>query len=259
MLRQIQSVQHPLVKHLVKVRQIRDYRYDHGSCVVEGVKLVHELCKKMTPISILALREELLPQKYNSDTTYIVPEPVMNKASGLLHPEGLMAEFPLPPFKPLKGKRFILALDGINDPGNLGALLRSALAFGWEGVFLFNDTCDPFNEKAIRAAKGATFQLQLFQGEQEDLESLLHENKAQAVVADLEGTPFSDIQFPDGIVLVLGNEAHGPSKSIRQSSKKITIPMSGEMESLNVAVAGGILMQALRSGSSKQKGKNEKK
>lgn len=247
MLRQIQSLQHPLVKHIVKIRQIRDYRYDQGTCIVEGMKLVHELCATSKPLAIFALREDLLPEKYNPETTFIVSEAVMDKASGLIHSEGILAEFPLPPFRALDDLKYILVLDGINDPGNLGTLIRTALAFNWEGIFLTHDSCDPFNEKAIRAAKGATFQLPIFHGTAQDLEQLIQKSGMPAVVADLEGTSFEELKFPNGVALILGNEAHGSSLSENQTFQKITIPMSGKIESLNVSIAGGILMQGLHS------------
>lgn len=246
MRKEIQSLHHPLIKHLVKVRQNSDYRYDHQTCVVEGVKLVHELCRTTIPKVILAVREELIPPNVSSGDVFIVSEEVMDKASGLQNPEGILAEIDLPSFKSLNGKRFLIALDGINDPGNLGAVLRTALALGWEGAFLFNHCCDPFNEKAVRAAKGATFRLPLYEGTEMELVELIQKNCADGIVADLEGTYFHDIPGSKKIVLILGNEAHGPSTSISKVCKKVSIPMPGEMESLNVAVAGGILMYGLR-------------
>jgi TrmH family RNA methyltransferase len=117
---------------------------------------------------------------------------------------------------------------------------------GWEGAFLVGEGCDPFNEKALRAARGATFRLPLRTGSWDELQALATENHWVPLVADLDGkAPSSFHEIKQGI-LVLSNESHGPSDAALRFCQKVSIPMSGKMESLNVAVAGGILMYALK-------------
>lgn len=246
MSKEITSLQHPLVKHLVKLRQNRDYRYEQKMCVVEGIKLVRELSEKIAPKVILTKCAKLIPSHISSEAVFLTSDAVMSKISGLQNPEGIIAEIPIPPFESLTKKRYILGLDSINDPGNLGTLLRTAFAFRWEGVFLLNDCCDPFNEKALRAAKGATFHLPLGIGRTADLEHLIENSKIKTVVADLKGTPFQNVDSSKGLLLILGNEAKGPAQWIKQKYETITIPMEKNTESLNVGVAGGILMYGLR-------------
>lgn len=246
MIKNITSVQHPLVKHLVKLRQNRDYRYDHHRLIVDGITLVSELGRTTRFKTIVTRDELLIPLGVEADEILVVNDSVMKKISGLQSPEGIIAEIDMPKPASLDGKKRLIVLDGVNDPGNLGALLRSALAMGWEGAFILNESCDPFNEKAIRAAKGATFRLPLAWGSWDDLEKLIKKNKLTCLVADMEGEKIDDIETSNNIALILGNEARGVSVEAKQSGKQVTIEMIGDMESLNVAVAGSIIMYVLR-------------
>lgn len=245
MVKRIASVQHELVKHLVKLRKNHDYRVDHQTLIVDGIKPVNEICGKMKAKTLVAWDETLIPSGAKADEVVLVNENVMKKISGMQNPEGLIAEIPMPKPASFKGKLHIIVLDGVSDPGNVGTLLRTALALGWDGAFIVEESCDPFNEKAIRAARGATFRLPLAWGKWEQIEKLVKENKLEPLVADLEGAPLGDIKAKGGVLLVLGNEAHGPSKEAKKLCRPVSIPMGGDMESLNVSVAGGIMMYAL--------------
>ncbi|KAL8109210.1 hypothetical protein AgCh_025342 [Apium graveolens] len=151
----------------------------------------------------------------------------------------------------------VLVLDGIQDPGNLGTLLRSAMAFGWGGVFLLPGCCDPFNDKALRASRGASFQLPVVSGDWIHLEALKNELQMKILAghpADddnhksvtLLSRMFADSLADKKICLVLGSEGNGLSKKSRQEAELVAIPMTGEFESLNVSVAGGILLYMLQ-------------
>lgn len=246
MLKQVTSLQHPLVKHLVKLRKNSDYRHEHHATLIEGVKFVSEICQTLQPKTLLACDESLIPKKLKAENVIIVSEDILKKISGLKAPEGVLAEIALPKMDSLQNKKYIIALDRINDPGNMGTLLRTALALGWEGAFILEDSCDPFNEKAIRAAKGATFRLPLAIGNWKLLHEVIKKNKLHPIAADLHGKKPSSEISKEGIVLVLSNEAHGLSNEAKEICEKVTIPMPGPMESLNVSVAGGILMHVLK-------------
>jgi TrmH family RNA methyltransferase len=226
------------------LRQNRDYRYDHQSLVIEGVKLVREVGGHLRLKTLLVQDETLIPKGVKADETLVVTEAIMNKISGLHSPEGIIAEVAMPAPSKLKGKR-ILAFDGVSDPGNVGALLRTALALGWDGAFILEDSCDPFNEKAIRSARGATFKLPLAWGNWEQLQMLIKDNQLSPIVADLEGESLDTFKSKKGVLLVLGNEGHGPTSHAKELCKPVTIPMPGEMESLNVSIAGAIMMYTL--------------
>ncbi len=239
------SLQNPLVKHWVKLRENKTYRQTQKTALISGKKLVEEIGKIFPLLSLIILVDTPLPSVFKKSTVYRVTEEILKKVTGLAQPEAIAAEVPLPSLQHLKGKNKIVALDQISDPGNLGTLVRSALALGWEGVFLLPGCVDPFNEKAIRASKGGVFSLPMQTGSWEELEKLIHSNKLRPYVADIEGIPFFTLTYPKKLLLVLGNEAHGPSLKGKQAGEKITIPMKEKMESLNVAVAGGILMHYL--------------
>lgn len=246
MVRRITSVQHELVKHLVKLRQNHDYRVDHQSLVIDGIKLVTETGRSLRPKVLVAWDESLLPKGMDADDIIVVSENVMKKISGMSTPEGLLAEIPMPQSASFKGKNYIIALDRVGDPGNVGTILRTALALGWEGVFFLNESCDPFNEKALSAARGATFRLPLAWGSWEMLTKIIQENQLSPIVADLKGIRLQDVALKDGVCLVLSNEAQGASQDAKKFCQSVAITMTGDMESLNVAVAGGILMYGLK-------------
>ena len=243
---EIKSLQNALVKHWTKLRQNRDYRYDHLSLIVEGKKMVEEALAFLEPIAVVFSDPAKIPANYQgpSEKLYQVTQPIMEKISGLKTPEGLLAEFKMPGNQPFKAAENLLVLDGVNDPGNIGTLLRSALAFGWKDVFFLENSCDPFNEKSLRAARGAIFHLNIHYGNWEDLKDLIRTYHFTPIVAELKGTPFEQMK-KGKYLLVLGNEGQGPSERSLQECQKIHIPTSPNVESLNVAVAGSILMQAL--------------
>jgi len=228
----IASTQNPLIKHVVKLQKDRSYRYEKRQVVIEGRKMVEEVSPLLHVFSTEAV----------SGATLVAPE-VMTKISSVKSPEGVVAIAEMPPFSLLTHLNKILVLEGIQDPGNLGTLLRTALAFEWKGAYLLGDCCDPYNDKALRSAKGATFCLTLHSGDQTHLKQLA--NSHQILVADLEGTSPENVKIQDRRLLILGSESHGISPETASLGQRVTLPISQEMESLNVAVAGGILMYSL--------------
>lgn len=151
----------------------------------------------------------------------------------------------------------ILVLDGIQDPGNLGTLLRSAVAFGWDGAFLLPGCCDPFNEKAVRASRGASFQLPLVSGTWSHLQSLVNGFQMKILAGSpgskTESKPVSCLSHElariltnTKVCLVLGSEGSGLSKEAHEACELVNIRMAGAFESLNVSVAGGIFLFMLQ-------------
>lgn len=238
--RVITSLQHPLVKHLVKLRIDRHYRYEQQMVVLDGLKPIQEVSSYITKLlytpTYASFAHSISGEKWQ------VTESIAHKISGMTSPEGIIAEIRMPAFVSLDKANRVLALDGISDPGNLGTLLRTALALGWEAVYFLPGSCDPFNEKALRAARGAHFKLKLGQGTSQQLQQWVQMEQVQALVADIQGKSPEVIPTAQRRLLVLGNEAHGASADVQQFCEPVTIPMPGEMESLNVAVAGGILL-----------------
>jgi TrmH family RNA methyltransferase len=244
--RHITSLHHPLLKHLIQLRKNHHYRYEQGSVVVEGIKPITEICKRCKAKLIIASDPTLISPEMQATETYITTDAVIKKVSGMVNSEGILAEFPLPINQCLKGMNFILILDTINDPGNLGTLLRTALALGWEGAFIVGDSCDPYNEKALRAARGACFSLPICQGSWDELYALVKANAMATFIADLNGANPHSIDVKQPIALILCNEARGPSPEALALGTAVSIPISTKMESLNVASAGAILMYLLQ-------------
>ena len=236
----ITSSNHPLVKHFVKLRTQRKERESTQSVLLLGKKMLQPRLK-----TIVVTDEKWIPEDVVYEQVLLVSESVMKKIWGVASPEAVAAVAALPAFQSLEGMRRILALDGVSDPGNMGTLIRTALAFEWDGVFLLEGSCDPFNDKALRAAKGATFSLPLARGNWEELNALISKNCACALVADLEGHPPPE-KLNEPVVLVLGNESLGVSDAALRHCQPITLSISQKIESLNVAIAGGILLYELR-------------
>lgn len=239
---EITSLQHPIVKHFVKLRKSRSYRRECGTTVIVGKKLIQELSRHV-PLKTLLTEPGVPPLR--AEKHFLVTPGIVKKITGLQEPEPYAAEVALPKPGNLAQKNFLLVLDGISDPGNLGTLLRTALALGWEGVFLTNGSADPFNEKALRAAKGATFHLPILEGSHEELAALIEKNRAAVYLADMRGKDVQTLTCKPPLMLILGSEAHGVAFTHTKATA-LSIPMQKEAESLNVAIAGGILMYALR-------------
>ena len=240
--KEIKSLQHPSVKHLVKLRKEKGYRTDCQSLLIEGKKMVFE-CP--IPLKTLIIRGGTpIPEPLKAETILLVTQEILEKISGTKTPEPYLAEILFPTSSSLKGKTKLLALDGVSDPGNVGTLIRTALAFGFEGVFLTSGSADPFNDKALRASKGAALHLLIQMGTEEELLTLIDENQLTPYVTDSKGKMVPTFTSP--LILILGSEAHGPSATLKNRGTLISIPMNDQTESLNVAVAGGILMNKIQ-------------
>ena len=169
---------------------------------------------------------------------YLVDENVMKKLSSAVHPEGVVFIADIPTFKKDKLNK-ILYLDGINDPGNLGTLVRTALAFDYDAVICSHDCVSIYNEKALASCKGSNYLIPVFVDE-----LFPYKDSHQIIVSSLkeDSRDAKDIKKEERFVLVLGNEAHGVSKNselLADISVKIDI---SNIDSLNVSIAGGILM-----------------
>ena len=138
-----------------------------------------------------------------------------------------------------------LFLDGVSDPGNVGAIIRSANAAGYEEIYLTRECADPYSPKSVRASMSGVFFTKLYIGEREDILNVL--SGVPLIVADMHGENAFCFSAPKQFVLAIGNEANGISVATRSAAKHIvSIPMSSTQESLNAAVSAGILMYVLK-------------
>lgn len=235
----LSSETNPYIKHLCKLVKDPHYRKLKQKVLIEGKQMIDELLPLLKGGTLLytTLPPFVIPSSFEKIE---ISKKISKKLSSLNEQE-LFLEVDLPKNPLPKTCQRLLVLDGVSDPGNLGTLLRTCLALGWEGVYFLPGCSDPFNDKALRASKGALFQLPFAQGTFEELEAL----NFDLYGADLEG------DLPETIIsgkmaLILGNEGQGLSEKSKARCKKITLPMHPGVESLNVAAAGAILMYLLR-------------
>ena len=140
----------------------------------------------------------------------------------------------------------VLVLDGVQDPGNVGTLLRTAHALGAAGAILLPGTADPSNPKVIRAAMGASFRLPAAPATEEEFRGWIARGAVSVWAAAAEGSPVTRLIRPDRVALVVGNEGTGVRPALRAiAAERVAIPLVAGAESLNVAVAAGIILYAL--------------
>ena len=224
-------------------------RREAGAFVAEGVRLVEEAVISNWRFRI-ALYDETLSERGRLQVERLrsqgvdveeVSASVMKSISETEAPQGILAvlettQLPIP-----QSSNFILIPDQIRDPGNLGTLLRSAAASGVQVVLIPPETTDAFAPKVLRSGMGAHFRLPIHSMSWEEIRKFIA--GLQVFVADMDGQSCWDTDLSKPIVLIVGNEAEGASESARKlANGKISIPMSGETESLNAGVAGSVLM-----------------
>ena len=238
-MKEITSLNNEYIKYLCKLKE-KKARTVEKKFIIEGYHLVNEAYKANI------LKEILLTEDTNDYTDIVkikVTEAIIKKISTTVNPQNIIGICDITFKKEIKGTK-ILLLDNINDPGNLGTLIRSSLGFGIETIVLNNDCVDLFNEKVIRASQGAIFKMNIII---DDLKQVITKLKKQGI--KVFGTSLNSSQFLQEIdktskyAILLGNEANGVKEELLQlTDQNIKIEINNELESLNVAVAGSILM-----------------
>lgn len=236
--RSISSLQHPLVKRLVKLRDNKAFRAQEKSVLIVGVTLVSDVAARMPLKTLISID----PLPLNATESYLAPPNVLEKIIGISSHDLVAAEVEIPKPNSLENCKTVVVLDALSDPGNVGTVLRTAIALGWDGAFLTPKTADPFNDKALRAARGAPLFLPLRQGSYADLKKLVQTKGLNVYIADVEGKKLTDVHFKKPLALVLGHETEGPSDETKALGQTVSIPMADHMESLNVASAAAIFM-----------------
>jgi len=143
------------------------------------------------------------------------------------------------------GGAAVLIADAVQDPGNLGALVRTARAFGLVGLLALDGTVDPWNPKCVRAAAGALFHLGVARLSWTEAREALEAGGYDLYAGGMSGTPVEEIEPAERWALAIGNEGRGVREELRVAAHVISVPMAGEAESLNAGVAGAILLYAL--------------
>ncbi|MBQ0098980.1 MAG: RNA methyltransferase [Firmicutes bacterium] len=227
------------------VRSLKDKknRDDNNVFIVESIKLTLEALNSGFTIKKLFVTEEVENEfsAYGVETV-VVSLDVFKSISNEVSPQGVLAIVEKPSEKPFVKKNCLL-LDGVSDPGNVGAIIRTAAATDFTEIFLIN-CADPFNSKSIRASMGGLFKVNLHTVNREDA---IDKIGLPLVVADMYGENIFNFRKNDFVCLVIGNEGNGVSDFIKsKASYTVSIPMENGMESLNASVSAGILMYLLK-------------
>ena len=250
----ITSAKNPMVQRLRELKSAKARR-ESGLFLVEGEVMIREAMK-----CGLAIREAVADESQEGFAqelaafarVAIVSRSLLESICDTRTPQGVCAAFAIPEQTALEEMPDrIVALDGVQDPGNVGTIWRTADAAGFEGILLGSGSADPLSPKVQRAAMGSGFRLPFCHAEQL-AESLLalRERGYHVFASDLSGADF--YARPDSgerFVLVIGNEARGISDAVREAADcRVKLPMRGGAESLNAAVAAGIMMYELMRG-----------
>lgn len=243
----IESASNPLIKNIKKLKD-KKYRKETGKYLIEGINLCLEFLENTPEFLDVVLatpeKADLVPEGFS---VTLVSERVFESMGETKSPQGLMIVGKIPEKTPDFSKmNIIVYLDNVADPGNVGTIIRSADAFGADAVLMAPECADLYNPKTVRSTMGSMFHIPVVY-ENSYLETVKEciDNGFTVITGSLDGAVLPEqIDFTNGkYVICLGNEAHGVSEELASlAGKKVIIPMIGKAESLNVAVAGAVLL-----------------
>lgn len=239
----ISSKQNTKIKEIGKLISDNSYRKERKEFVIEGFHLLEMALEDKLVKAIFSL--EPIKNIDEKITNYIVSEDILKKISTQKNPQGVVAICSMRKEKEISHNN-VLYLDEVSDPGNLGTLLRTALAFSFKDVILSKGSVSLYNEKTISSSQGAIFRLNIISGDEQNLINL-KEKGYKILATEIKGSvELKNIKKSDKQVLILGNEAHGVNEKILNlADERIRIDIN-EIESLNVAICGAIMMHYLR-------------
>lgn len=244
----ITSRHNMLLQHIRKLQASRAYRYQCDQFVADGTKLFQEAVRWYSGLDTVITTPQIkLPDLPPQVTCVQVPVELMQWLSQMQTPQGVIFTGKLPQSKALQMRPGTLVLDGIQDPGNLGTILRTADALDVP-VVLSEGCADPYSAKTIRATMGAIFRTQPHMAQQREILSVCQTQQIPLAVTALTETAV-DIRVaePGRCAVVIGSEGQGVSDFFLQAAQRqIIIPMNPHCESLNAAVAAAILMWQMR-------------
>ena len=254
-LRRIESRHNSLLKELRRAFQRGELTKD-GYCAIEGLRIVEEAIRSGLRFravffseAAIGKAERLLPQIGAHVETLILPQKLFTDVVPSETPQGVAAlvrwrDIPLKILLEKAQVGPLLALAGVQDPGNLGTILRSAEAFGAAGVLLGDGTVSTFNSKVVRASAGSIFRLPVVQVKLAEVIPQLREHGFRLVATSShKGLPLDRVEFSSAIVVFVGSEGAGVRREfMAQMDEVVAIPHAPQVESLNVGVAASILL-----------------
>jgi len=255
-LRRVTSRQNALVKDL-RYAFSQDQQTEQGYIGVEGVRLMEEAIRSGLRFQAVFFNESgrahasrLLPQMASHTEALLLPDDVFSSAVKTESPQGVAALVKLRPAKfedvleHAEAGVMLVGVAGIQDPGNLGTIVRSAEAFGARAVLLGEKTVSPFNAKAVRASAGSLFREPLLRVKMAETIPVLKQRGVRLVATSShKGKPLFEAGFTGSVMIVVGNEGAGlPHEVLAQADELVTIPHSERVESLNAGIAASILL-----------------
>jgi len=244
----INSTQNKRIRHIKALQTKARLRRSESKFILEGDRLIADALSSGGKAEIALYQPdiadyELIAQLQEVPCTLLpVGKAVLQHVSDTQQAPGILAVFQIPRPRLPKAAERVLILDGIREPGNLGAIMRSAAAAGVDLVILAPACVDPYNSKVARAAMGAHFRLPLVEANWREIVAFCQD---LTVCAALPGAPtrYTEVSWADGWALILGSEAQGVSKrGLDLARHSISIPMMGASESLNVASAAAVIL-----------------
>ncbi len=237
----ITSVQNEKVKNWVKLKEkkARDFT---NTYFIEGDHLLKEALKKNVVLEIISLNEEL----YDDIPCYQVTEGILKKLTSQVTTPNIMAVCKKQKREKIEGP--VVLLDGIQDPGNLGTIIRSAVAFSIPNILLSLDTVDLYNPKVIRSTEGMHFHINIIRQDLVDsIQTLKNEGYTIYTTNVHEGKDLADLKFPMKTAFLIGSEGSGVKKGLENlAHDSLKIPMNERCESLNAAVSTSIILYEYR-------------
>ena len=246
----ITSKDNSLIKLISALQTSSKERNKKNFCVLEGIRISSDAYDNGIRFDKLIISEEAqikygdIVRKFgdNADECFILPDSLFKKISDTDTPQGVITVLKKPQSIPeIKPNGRYIALENIQDPANLGAISRTAESLGADGILLSKNSCDPYSPKSLRASMGTVFRMPIILTDDLMADIKKAGLRSFACVVDKKAKPITDISFPGGSVVIIGNEGNGlTEKTVASADECITIPMKGKAESLNASVAASI-------------------
>jgi len=233
------SKNNELIKMICSLKDKKG-RKENGLYIAEGLKMVNEALLSCQKIRFI-VKKQNLEFNFSGDIIDVTDE-LYNKISDEMNPQGILAVIEIPEYN-IENANSCLLLDGINDPGNLGTIIRSAAASGYKDIYLCS-CADAFNPKTVRASMSGIYYVNLIETDREKAIQII---SFPFITADMNGENLFTFNPPEKFCLVIGNEANGVSDIIKNKSEyTVKIPMEKTVESLNAGVSAAIFMYNLK-------------
>ncbi|KAF1303487.1 RNA methyltransferase [Enterococcus saccharolyticus] len=250
-MKEIQSTKNTIIKERNKLHK-RKYREQENRYLLEGFHLVEEAVASSSTVEEIFLDSRGFKEwgewaTQQAAMCYLVSDEVMKHLSDLPTPQGMIATVQKVTENTMDLTGKWLLLDNVQDPGNVGTMIRTADAAGFDGVILGEGTADIYSTKVLRSMQGSQFHLPVFSANLLEVIPKLQANQVPVYGTELnvDAVTFTQLEKTNQVALILGNEGQGVTKNILEvTDKNIYIPIYGKAESLNVGVAAGILMYA---------------